>query len=41
MANDDRKYMPVGIEQFMDYYASVSALYDSDEEFVQMMTATW
>ena len=41
MVNDDKRYMPVGLEQFGDYYASVSSLYENDDEFVQMMVATW
>jgi len=41
MVNDDKRYMPVGLEQFGDYYASVSSLYENDDDFVQMMVATW
>lgn len=41
MVNDDKRYMPVGLEQFGDYYASVSSLYENDEDFVQMMVSTW
>jgi len=38
---DDKVYWPVSLEQFGDYFSSVSSLYEADEDFVQMMTATW
>jgi hypothetical protein len=38
---DDKVYWPVSLEQFGDYFAGVSSLYEADEDFVQMMTATW
>lgn len=34
MVNNDRRYMPVDLEQFVDYYASVSSLYENDDDFV-------
>ena len=34
MVNDDRRFMPVSVEQFVDYYSSLSSLFESDDDFV-------
>lgn len=41
MVNSDQRYVPVNLAQFGDYYTSVSSLYENDEDFIQMMVATW
>ena len=41
MSNNGERGAPITIEEFTDYYTSVSASIDSDEQFVLVMNNTW